>query len=97
MIFIQHTGPSRGRALPTEAKIESGTFQSKSGTSVKLSNSGEWVQAVRDEALERTFREQAIVNFCEPSYSSRSASGMRDVPQPADLIAIDTASVKLST
>ena len=49
---------------------------------------------MRDEALERTFREQAIVNFCEPSYSSRSASGMRDVPQPADLIAIDTASVR---
>ena len=28
------------RALPTETKVESGTSQSKSGTSVKLSNSG---------------------------------------------------------
>ena len=29
------------RALPTETKVESGTSQSKSGTSVNLSNSGE--------------------------------------------------------
>ena len=29
-----------GRALPTETKVESGTSQSKSGTSVNLSNSG---------------------------------------------------------
>ena len=28
-----------GRALPTETKVESGTSQSKSGTSVNLSNS----------------------------------------------------------
>ena len=28
------------RALPTETKVESGTSQSKSGTSVNLSNSG---------------------------------------------------------
>jgi len=28
------------RALPTETKVESGTPQSKSGTSVNLSNSG---------------------------------------------------------
>jgi len=30
-----------GRALPTKTKVESGTSQSKSGTSVNLSNSGE--------------------------------------------------------
>jgi len=30
----------RFRALPTETKVESGTSQSKSGTSVNLSNSG---------------------------------------------------------
>ena len=29
-----------GRALPAETKVESGTSQSKSGTSVNLSNSG---------------------------------------------------------
>ena len=29
------------RALPTEKKVESGTSQSKSGTSVELSNSGD--------------------------------------------------------
>ena len=29
------------RALPTETKVESGTFQSKAGTSVNLSNSGQ--------------------------------------------------------
>ena len=41
-----------GRALPTETKVESGTSQSKSGTSVTLSHSGElavvsssWCQA----------------------------------------------------
>jgi len=34
-IFIGHTGP-----LPTETKVESGTSQSKRGTSVNLSNSG---------------------------------------------------------
>jgi len=29
------------RALPTETNVESGTHQSKSGTSVKVSNSGD--------------------------------------------------------
>ena len=32
--------PLLQRALPTEKKIESGTSQSKSGTSINLSNSG---------------------------------------------------------
>ena len=32
--------PTPQRALPTEAKVESGTSQSKSGTSIKSSNSG---------------------------------------------------------
>ena len=30
----------RGRALPTETKVEGGTSQSKSGTSLNLSNGG---------------------------------------------------------
>ena len=34
----------RQRALPTETKVESGTSQSKSGTSVNLSNSGELIR-----------------------------------------------------
>ena len=33
--------PEHSRALPTETKVESGTSQSKSGTSVNLSKSGE--------------------------------------------------------
>jgi len=37
-----HSGEGgSGRALPTETNVESGTSQSKSGTSVNLSNSGE--------------------------------------------------------
>ena len=34
--------PRLPRALPTGTKFESGTFQSKSGTSVELSNSGKF-------------------------------------------------------
>ena len=42
------------RALPTETKVESGTSQSKSGTSVNLRNSGdlgfgEDVEEARDQ------------------------------------------------
>ena len=35
-----HREGGSGRALPTETKVESGMSQSKSGTSVNLSNSG---------------------------------------------------------
>ena len=37
------------RALPTETKVESGTSQSKSGTSVSLSNSGCRSRQVRND------------------------------------------------
>jgi len=44
---MKKPGPGHGfspqRALPTETKVESGTSQRKSGTSVNLSNSGEGV------------------------------------------------------
>jgi hypothetical protein len=43
------------RALPTEAKVESGTSQSKkSGTSVNLSNSGNLVKAPRVQSVSDT-------------------------------------------
>jgi len=41
------------RALPTETKVESGTSQSKSETSVNLSNSG---NLGRDEGVQATAR-----------------------------------------
>ena len=39
LLFVWSSFVSRLRALPTEAKVETGTFQRKRGTSVKLSNS----------------------------------------------------------
>jgi len=39
-IKVNYSWTFRSKALPTETKVESGTSQSKSGTSVNLSNSG---------------------------------------------------------
>ena len=70
MTFVYHNrrllpGVCPQRELPTETKVESGTSQSKSGTSVNLSNSGKlsifWGRAeagnARDRAEERMLQE----------------------------------------
>ena len=56
------TDLSPSRALPTETKVESGTFQSKSGTSVELSNSGLRTRRPQTPGDESAFDVQAL--FC---------------------------------
>ena len=50
--------PSFGRALITETKVESGTSESKSGTSVNLSDSGE-----RERHRAGLVPEKALIQF----------------------------------
>ena len=68
-----------GRALPTETKVGSGTSQSKSGTSVNLSNSAAQV----DFEITPNNREKSFVpksRFCTPLVRSRAelSAGSRD-------------------
>ena len=62
---------STGRALPTEEKVEIGTSQRKSGTSVNLRNSGEplYLETVVLSCTAAS-AEGPSVQACRPSHSA---------------------------
>jgi len=62
LFWYFHLSPQR--ALPTKTKVESGTSQSKSGTSVNLSNGGNWKRF--DFTVSRLLAYRAFVRtaFC---------------------------------
>jgi hypothetical protein len=82
----QSSGPSRyNRALPTETKIENGTSQSKSGTPVNLSKSGEQLECFRGILPESQDQNLALTVLHVP-YSLDSGRGVhhrvcRQAPQ----------------
>ena len=59
--FCKTTWKHFQRALPTETKVESGTSQSKSATSIKLSNSGE-----RAAGVDLLDEDSPLLQACPP-------------------------------